>query len=819
MNNLPTVLLAKSKRQGRSPVTLEAHLQDADNSAYLIFRLDRRLGQNWCRLFKLHSPELQNRFLLNLRVAALLHDGGKANEDFLSAVQNSGFVTQTMRHEHLSALILCLPEVQKWLGQNPELDVDIITAAVLSHHLKASREDTTTNNGKSYKWGEPQTLKKSVQLYLQHSEITSTLLRIAEVINLLKDSIPQLIQGDWGIDPAWDKAIKSGRDRAEDFMDDLDDDIENGDFDRRQLLVAVKAALIAADAVASGLVREGITISDWINDVVHTDAIDEYEIANKIIYPRLGQIQAKQAKKKFITEEFFAEHNQQQLEQLKEQMLHKFQLKLSFQSSRTLLLAGCGVGKTLAAWIWAEAQSQKYSVSKVIFLYPTRGTALEGFKDYVGWAPEADAALVTGTARYELESMQQNPDEGENSSKVYRSEADERLYALSFWQKRFFSATVDQFLSFMEHSYQSLCLMPALADSVVIIDEVHSFDRSMFDNLVSFLKNFDIPVLCMTATLPQSRRKELEDAGLSVFPTESDRPELEDLKEKEEKERYQIHLADSFSFAYQQAVKAYHQDKKRVLWVVNTVDRCIAIAERLKSEHGIEALTYHSRFTLKDRQHVHGQTIEAFSPKNGSRAIAITTQVCEMSLDLDADVLITEFAPISSLVQRFGRANRHLLRDFADIYIYKPFKEKPYDKEELVIAKKFLDSLGDGLISQHQLAQALAEYSQNERNADGLSRFLTSGYFATPGSFRDADEFTVPCILDRDLEAVKTILSPKSQEKYRKEEYIINVPRKWANLGEGKPSWMPKYLGVAPAERYTSNRGFMTKDPTEVELG
>jgi CRISPR-associated endonuclease/helicase Cas3 len=317
MSNLPPVLLAKSQRQGRDPVTLEAHLQDADNSAYLIFRIDRRLGQNWCRLFKLYSPELQNKFILNVRVAALGHDGGKANEDFLAAVQNSGFMTQTMRHEHLSALILCLPEVQKWLSQNPELDVDIITAAVLSHHLKASREDITTNNGKSYKWGEPQTLKKSVQLYLQHSEITNTLLRIAEVANLPKDSIPQLLQGDWGKDPAWDKAIKFGRNRAEEFMDDLDDEVKNEDFNRRQLLVAVKAALIAADAVASGLVREGITISDWINDVVHTDAIGEHEIANKIIYPRLGQIQAKQAKKKFSSEAFLVEHNQQQLEQLK----------------------------------------------------------------------------------------------------------------------------------------------------------------------------------------------------------------------------------------------------------------------------------------------------------------------------------------------------------------------------------------------------------------------------------------------------------------------------------------------------------------------
>jgi CRISPR-associated endonuclease/helicase Cas3 len=95
---------------------------------------------------------------------------------------------------------------------------------------------------------------------------------------------------------------------------------------------------------------------------------------------------------------------------------------------------------------------------------------------------------------------------------------------------------------------------------------------------------------------------------------------------------------------------------------------------------------------------------------------------------------------------------------------------------------------------------------------------LTSGYFATPGSFRDTDEFTAPCILDRDLEIVKGIMAPKSHEKYRKEQYIINVPRKWAQF-DNKPAWMPKYLGVAPSEKYSENRGFMTKEWQEVELG
>jgi CRISPR-associated endonuclease/helicase Cas3 len=789
MNKMPDTLWAKSKRI----LTLEQHLQDAENAAQQIFRLDGRWGQNWCRFFQIKGEENQQKFLLNLQIAALFHDIGKANEDFYTAVTSAGFLPQVLRHEHLSALILCLPEVRTWLSQNPDLDADLITAAVLSHHLKASEGETTTPNGKSYKWCQPQSLKQSpLSLYLHHAEVTRSLQRIADIANL--KGLPNLPNFSWhSTQSIWNEAHGGGINFARKLRSSI-----RKDKDRQRFLVAVKAGLIAADAAASGLVREGKDISEWIESTVHSEAIAPTEIANKIIQPRLKEIKAKD--------------------------LRAFQKQLALQGSKTLLLSACGSGKTLAAWKWAEIQSQTYNIGKVIFLYPTRGTATEGFRDYVGWAPEADAALITGTARYELEAMRENPEEESKNSaiagKVFRTEADERLFALGFWSKRFFSATVDQFLSFMEHSYQSLCLLPVLADSAVIIDEVHSFDRSMFDTLISFLQTFDIPVLCMTATLPKCRRQELEDAGLRVFPTETDREKLDDLIKQEEAERYLLEPVDNFDAAFDRAVKAY-QSGLRVLWVVNTVDRCLAISQKLETRLKVQVLTYHSRFRLRDRAKVHKQTVAAFALQKDQppkAAIAVTTQVCEMSLDLDADVLITEVAPISAMVQRFGRANRHLKREFATLHVYEPPSNLPYSKEELSAARTFLGELGTARISQHRLAQALEDHSRQERKADGSSPFLTSGYYAIPGSFRDTEEFAVPCILDKDLEAVKAILD--SPEKHEKEKYIINVPKRWANKRTEEHHWLPKYLGVATWDgHYDEKQGFTTKSSEEVELG
>ncbi len=791
MPNFPKHLLAKSKRQGKD-ITLESHLQDTENAATQIFRLDGRWGQNWCRFFQLEGEAIQQKFLLNLRAAALFHDIGKANEDFYAAVTTAKFLPQLLRHEHLSALILCLPEVRKWLSsKDSNLDVDVITAAVLSHHLKAGRDQKTTEDGKSYRWCQPQSSKKSLELYLIHDEVTRILNTIAELAKL--DPPPSLPIIPWKAGSVWEQTYKKGRTFADQFGRAIRENKE-----RQRFLAAVKAGLMVSDAAASGLVREGHEINQWIEEVVHNDAIAPNEIAEKIINPRLKQIKASD--------------------------LREFQKQLSQQGSKTLLLSACGSGKTLAAWKWAEVQSRVYNIGKIIFLYPTRGTATEGFRDYVGWAPEAEAELMTGTARYELEAMIENPSEA-ITGKTFRSEADERLYALGFWSKRFFSATVDQFLSFMEHSYQSLCLLPVLADSAVIIDEVHSFDRSMFDSLISFLQTFHIPVLCMTATLPKSRRDELvEDAGLRQFPTEADRDKLDDLKQKEEAPRYRLEPVDNFGAAFDKAVAAYeHEQELRVLWVVNTVDRCLAIAQKLETRLKTSVLTYHSRFRLCDRQRVHSNTVAAFAyseDKVPERAIAVTTQVCEMSLDLDADVLITEIAPVSALVQRFGRANRHLKREFAILHTYKPPSDRPYDKEDLEKAKAFLSFLSSSAdkISQYQLAVAFDDYTRQERKADSSSPFLDSGYYATPGSFRDTDEFAVPCILDRDLDVVKQILD--SAKKYEKEKFIINVPKKWANQRTEEHCWLPKYLGVAQWEgHYDDNRGFITKSLDEVELG
>ena len=51
--------------------------------------------------------------------------------------------------------------------------------------------------------------------------------------------------------------------------------------------------------------------------------------------------------------------------------------------------------------------------------------------------------------------------------------------------------------------------------------------------------------------------------------------------------------------------------------------------------------------------------------KGERRMIIVSTQVIEASVNIDADYMITEIAPMDSLIQRFGRVYRNRLNDYA----------------------------------------------------------------------------------------------------------------------------------------------------------
>ncbi|MQP65509.1 CRISPR-associated helicase Cas3' [Niveispirillum sp. SYP-B3756] len=73
---------------------------------------------------------------------------------------------------------------------------------------------------------------------------------------------------------------------------------------------------------------------------------------------------------------------------------------------------------------------------------------------------------------------------------------------------------------------------------------------------------------------------------------------------------------------------------------------------------------HHARFAAEDRQRLDEALQKAFGGGRSEKGcIAVTTQTAEQSLDIDADLLITDLCPADVLLQRLGRLHRHRWRN------------------------------------------------------------------------------------------------------------------------------------------------------------
>jgi CRISPR-associated endonuclease/helicase Cas3 len=771
------MLLAKSQYEvnGKSICKgLAEHCREAMDAFEALFGTTKqptRLANVWLRFFRL-SKDAFYRFHATGVVACGLHDVGKANDGFQALVGN-GKAPQVIRHEHLSGLLLASPDTMEWLRSLPNVDAEIALSAVIAHHLKAEHKEFAKN------------LSPGGDVFCVHSEDVEFHAIFRQVSERVggSDFLPK-VEKVWSLYTGTGFDAGKMRNCVREMFYQLTQTLNKKGEDktktptaRHRLLMAVRAGVILADAAGSGLPRNNLPIDEWIRRQFPEDEpITAEDIQEKIIAPRITQIERKSGSK-FTPKDF--------------------QTAASGLSERALMLASCGSGKTMAAWFWIQSQLRRRTVSRVIFLYPTRATATEGFKDYVSWAPEADAALLSRTAAYELDGMFDQPND-ERCGKDFTVE--ERLYSLAFWQKRIFSATVDQFLGFMQHAYGSVCLLPVLADAVVVFDEVHSFDQKLFSTLKQFLKNFDVPTLCMTASLPGRRREELAGLGLEIFPGMERFQELDALAGHP---RYQVEALDSENEAMDIAVKAF-ESGKRVLWVVNTVERCQRIAKKLN------ALCYHSRFLLKDRKERHEKVIAEFQQIDRP-AIAVTTQVCEMSLDLDADVLISEYAPITALIQRLGRCNRNAKigeEKRGEAYLYAPESDSPYNKSDMEGVTAFVNEIITASdVSQFTLEALLECLGPKLKEKDALCRFLADGFWATSEPLRGIEDHLVAAVLDDDVNEYLAL----KKDKKPADGLLISIPEKF-----GAQDWrLGKHILRAPSAHYKAEYGF-SKTPYAV---
>jgi CRISPR-associated endonuclease/helicase Cas3 len=293
-----------------------------------------------------------------------------------------------------------------------------------------------------------------------------------------------------------------------------------------------------------------------------------------------------------------------------------------------------------------------------------------------------------------------------------------------------------------------------------VFDEIHAFDDQLFGHLLVFLKNFPrLPVLLMTASLPEERRRALACV----------RPDICIVHGPEEFETLPRYLVNDSATDEEtwRAVDECMTAHGKVLWVRNRVEWANQTFGMCRQRYpDLYVDLYHSRFRYKDRSLRHRRVIDNFKTP-GKGALLVATQVAEMSLDLSADLLITDLAPVPSLIQRLGRLNRRSVPEHPQ-----PPKsafvcalpqgearvELPYEKAELENAQRWLRVLtarGQAL-HQRDLAETFAACSNAKEydltTAEERAVFFSGLWRTRPGLTR-GEGYTVSVLLEADVHA------------------------------------------------------------------
>lgn len=235
--------------------------------------------------------------------------------------------------------------------------------------------------------------------------------------------------------------------------------------------------------------------------------------------------------------------------------------------------------------------------------------------------------------------------------------------------------TIDQALMAVMNVKHGFVRTFGLVGKVVILDEVHSYDSytgTILDELVQALRQLHCTVIILSATLTQQRRSVLLNCVSTNkdYPLISVAPKTGGLIEQTVQKIADVsvtvqHCQDDSS-AIEEALWRAEQGQQ-VLWVENTVTEAQQIYLLLASRDcspKIECGLLHSRFLKTDREHNESYWTDLYGKEGSSQRlqsgrILVGTQVLEQSLDIDADFLISRFAPSDMLLQRVGRLWRH----------------------------------------------------------------------------------------------------------------------------------------------------------------
>ena len=378
---------------------------------------------------------------------------------------------------------------------------------------------------------------------------------------------------------------------------------------------------------------------------------------------------------------------------------HLLSKELPLDASTRLLLveSETGSGKTEAAFAWFLRLYEAREVDGLYFALPTRVAAREvyerilrshhaAFRDETS-RPGPVLLAAPGYVRVDGEIATILPD----TDGVLWEDDEIRRLREKQWAaerpKRFLAAplavgTIDQALLSVLKVNHALLRSVCLDRSLLVVDEVHASDPYMRQTLRSLLDGHISRggrALLLSATLGESATApyfnrstcSLAQAINRPYPSVTSNAGEHGVPRSGRRKDVEVNVVAGLeAAAIVPAIVAAVAAGARVIAVCNTVARANELLRLVEADGRIHqeshfqvngsVCPHHGRFAREHREVMDAAVTHNLGKDSpGGGKLLVGTQTLEQSLDIDADLLITDLCPMDVLLQRIGRLHRH----------------------------------------------------------------------------------------------------------------------------------------------------------------
>lgn len=557
--------------------------------------------------------------------AAFLHDWGKAASGFQAMLKGRG--RWPYRHEVLSLVFI------DWINNIfSEEEALAVSAAIVSHHKDAEELDHTYNAG----------------FDVEDDPLIDMLDELVENNIIILHHWLEQYAANWIIELEFNKLGVFGPRQIITRAEAIQKIKENG-ISRLRKRFRAYCRLVhkirdgdCPSFILPGLILRGCIIeSDHVGSA-HAGKIPRLDMSKECLLASAGK---------------------------KEDELYEHQSNSYNTEDSAILIAPTGSGKTEAALLWATKQGLNKSIPRLFYVLPYQASMNAMFDRVNSISPGKVGLLhsrsVLAMYRWLME-QDYSPEDAMRTARWLRN-----LSKLRYQPIQIFSPYQMLKAAYQIKGYEAMLV--DYAGSAFIFDEIHAYEPERLALILEFLlflrTKLEANFFVMSATLPSVIQSRLKDT--------LGRPVLIQASQEifQRFTRHQVNLLEGELLSEDglAKIKDFYEQGKCVLITCNTVSRAQEVYNRLAGNVMAESLILvHSRFNSLDRLEKEQRVIQitGLNSKKRRPVIVVSTQVVEVSLNIDLDALFSDPAPLEALLQRFGRVNRGGRTGIAPVYVF-----------------------------------------------------------------------------------------------------------------------------------------------------